>query len=93
VYRSRSLSPPTRRGSCSDPGKNKKAKIKETIKPLAAGAAGFIAGGFIGHTAGKEDMMSTVAGVVFGTIGVSEVEREWERRRKRRGKDKGRTRY
>ena len=92
MYRSRSLTPPARRRSRSDTSRYKREKIIETIKPLAAGAAGFITGGFIGHVAGDGNMMATIAGAVIGAVGASEVENEWERHKERKKESKGRMR-
>lgn len=92
IYRSRSLTPPTRRGYHSSPSRQKRETFKEAIKPLAAGAAGLIAGGFLGHAAGKGDMMATVAGAVFGAVGGSEFEKEWQRHKERKKKNKGKMR-
>lgn len=89
-YRSRSISPFGRRRSrSSDPeGKGKKEKIKETIKPLAAGGAGMIAGAFIGHAAGRGDWAATIAGAVIGAIGGNEAEEYWEKRQGKKEKRK-----
>jgi len=92
MYRSRSLTPPARRRSRSDTSGYKREKIKETIKPLAAGAAGLVAGGFLGHAAGNGNMMATIAGAVIGAVGGSELEQEWERHKERKKENKGRMR-
>jgi uncharacterized protein YcfJ len=86
------LTPPTRRRSRSDPSRYKRESIKENIKPLAAGAVGFVAGGFLGHTAGKGNKVVTAAGAVLGAISGHEIEKEWERHKERNEKDKRRTR-
>ena len=82
-----------RRGSraSDDEARSAKAKIRDTIKPIAAGGAGLIAGAFIGHAAGKGDISATIAGAVLGAIGGSEAEEYWEKRRekeRRRGSDR-----
>jgi len=92
MYRCRSLTPPPRHGSRSDPNRHKREKIKATTKPFIAGAAGFIAGGFLGHAIGKGNTMATVAGAVIGAVGGTEAEQEWERHKERKEKDKERMR-
>lgn len=91
-YRSRSLTPPgRRRRRLSEANiKNKKEKIKETIKPIAAGGAGMVAGAFIGNAAGKGDMTATLVGAVIGAIGGSEAEEYWEKRKEKKEKKKER---
>jgi uncharacterized protein YcfJ len=92
MYRSRSLTPPAQRRRHSDPSRYKREKTKENIKPFVAGAAGLIAGGFLGHAAGKGNMIATVAGAVIGAVSGNEVEKEWERHRERKERDKRRMR-
>lgn len=95
-YRSRSMTAPEwrpRRGSraADDEARSKTDRIKDSIKPIAAGGAGLIAGAFIGHAAGKGDISATIAGAVLGAIGGSEAEEYWERRKeKERRKDRDR---
>lgn len=86
------MTPPPRRRNRSDSNRYKRETIKENIKPLAAGAVGFVAGGFIGHTAGKGDKAVTAAGAVLGAIGGHEIGKEWERHKERKEKDKRRRR-
>jgi hypothetical protein len=82
-YRSRSMTPPGRKGH-----KSKKEKIKETVKPIAAGGAGLVAGAFIGHAAGKGDLAATAIGAALGAIGGFEAEEYLERKGEKKEKRK-----
>lgn len=84
------MTPPGRRGSRSSDltGKTKKEKIKDTIKPLAVGGAGLVAGAFIGHAAGKGDLAATLIGAAIGAIGGTEAEEYWEKRKEKVAKKK-----
>jgi len=72
-----------------DAPRSKKEVIQDSIKPLAAGSAGMVAGAFIGHVAGKGDMSAMIAGAVLGAIGGTEAEEYWEKKKnKERRKDR-----
>lgn len=89
-YRSRTITPRGRRGTRSSDSdfKSKREKIKNTIKPFAAGGAGAIAGALIGHAAGEGNIATTLVGAAIGAIGGDEAEEYWEKRKEKKEKRK-----
>jgi uncharacterized protein YcfJ len=57
---------------------------------IGASLAGALAGGYLGHEAGRGDRMSTIAGVVVGALGASLLEHQVDKRKERKGDRKER---
>jgi uncharacterized protein YcfJ len=81
----RKASPPRRRKSERD---GRRKKPPQNDNSLGASLAGALAGGLIGHQAGKGDVFSTAAGAIVGAFGGTiAAEKHAQNKEKRRYDD------